>query len=127
LARLPMITRRDSRPVSGRYLSDVRASLAVTPSSAYRVDLAPAEPVSCGSSTGRPLAGGRLNSRTTADSRPPGCRAMVGQPIYGVRVSGAGDYRNRVRDPDRQLLVLVVRLLTAASCTADGGPGHVDS
>lgn len=44
-----------------------------------------------------------------ADSRPPGCRAMVGQPNrWRIRVTGAGDYRIVYEIHDQQLLVLVI-------------------
>lgn len=46
-----------------------------------------------------------------ADPRPPGCRAMVGQPNrWRVRVGGAGDYRIVYEIHDQQLLVLVITI-----------------
>lgn len=46
-----------------------------------------------------------------ADPRPPGSRAMVGQPNrWRVRVAGAGDYRVVYEVHDQQLLVLVITI-----------------
>lgn len=47
--------------------------------------------------------------RLRDEPRPPGCRAMVGQPDRcRIRVSGAGDYRIVYEIRDQLLLVLVV-------------------
>ena len=46
-----------------------------------------------------------------ADPRPPGCRAMVGQPTrWRVRITGAGDYRVVYEIHDQQLLILVITI-----------------
>lgn len=78
----------------------------------YRVDLAPA--------ARRQLR--KLEKQTArrviivlanlqADPRPPGCRAMVGQPNrWRVRVAGAGDYRVVYEIHDQQLLVLIITI-----------------
>jgi mRNA interferase RelE/StbE len=50
-------------------------------------------------------------ARLGSDPRPPGCRALVGQPNrWRIRVSGAGDYRVVYEVRDEKLLVLVVTI-----------------
>lgn len=76
----------------------------------YRVELAPAaqrQVRKLSHTTARRVLLELANLGT--DPRPPGCRAMVGQPHrWRVRVHGAGDYRIVYEIQDEQLLVLVV-------------------
>lgn len=78
----------------------------------YRVDLAPAarrQLRKLEQQTARRVLLELANLR--ADPRPPGCRAMVGQPDrWRVRVSGAGDYRVGYEIRDQQLLIIVVAI-----------------
>lgn len=87
----------------------------MTASDSYDVGLAPA--------TRRQLR--KLDAQTVrrvvvelaglcTNPRPPGCRAMTGQPHrWRVRVSGAGDYRVVYEIRDQQLLVLVLVVTVA--------------
>lgn len=78
----------------------------------YRVDLAPAarrQLRKLEQQTARRVLLEIANLR--ADPRPPGCRAMVGQPNrWRVRVAAAGDYRVVYEIYDQQLLVLVITI-----------------